>query len=446
MQLNVTWKNNAPEFPHRVYATISRTGQRKRLIEVAPGIDEVSINLLTLPNGPIEWPAIITVSSVNGSAESKDKSAQIIFNTPTALPGAFAGIMRTAIANRPDVLPEPQIVDSYTPSEKFDGTRPHFMIDGYLFQNVLGKGTLFDSTMLTEVPTPPPYNMMTGNKDGVTVLASNGQLYYFGFLANSETVWKWDGANFIEIANLPVKTNVSYRNVFNGADGKVYCLGGYGCVKNGKFQYVVFDPKTNTLEVRQETSKNYISDGSSFKGGIDYNGVIVYIDTTFRYVITIDTRTGLVSTADLDGTVPMSVGGTRNIVGGDGVVYFSGSNKEIIAATINTETGVFSHVSKVAEFKEESGYPWCIAQTVTGEFAIGFTKDGVIIFFDPVTRSQRRMVIPGALWITSIFRHDKGLTAITDSGAVHIDFAYQWSFDRSYEQSHIASTNHVAAA
>lgn len=444
MKLIVTWKNNAPDCNQRVYATETKTGKRKRIAEVAPGLEEVSIDLNTLPNGPIVWPAIITVCAVNGGGESKDRSAQYIFNSPIAMPGAFAEIMRAALRSRPETLPQPELVDTHTGSAKYDASRTHFMTGGYLFQNVAGKGTLFDPTLLQEVPLVDPYRIDTGTKEGLTILAADGNLYYIGTgYNNSETVWKWNGSTLTEVANLPNKTNLVYRHLFNGADGKIYCLGGYECVKNGRFYYAVFDPATNDLEIKTEESRNYTGNGASFTGAMDYNGIIVMVDTTYRHVVTIDTRTGEQHAGQLDSTTVLGSRNSRTAIGGDGVVYFAGPTKELTAVFLNTDAGQYSHMEVVTDFKDEEGYAECIAQAVTGELVIGFTKNGAVVFFDPITRTKRRMTIPGAIWVASIFRHDKGLTAATDSVIAHIDFAYQWSFDKSYEQSQIAATNYM---
>lgn len=446
MKLNVTWKNNALACNQYVYATETKTGKRKRIAEVAPGLEAATIDLDTLPNGPIIWPAIITVCAVNGGGESKDRSAQYIFNSPIAMPGAFAEIMSAAMRTRPDVLPSPELVDTYTASVKYDAGRAHFMLEGYLFQNVAGKGTLFDPTLLQEVPMVDPYRIDTGTKEGMTFLGADGNLYYIGTgYNNSETVWKWTGAALSEVANLPNKTNLTYRHLFNGADGKIYCLGGYQCVKNGRFYYAVFDPATNTLEIKTEESRSYTGNGAGFTGAIDYNGIIVMVDTVYRHVVTIDTRTGQHHASQLDSVTVLGSRNSRTVIGGDGVVYFAGSTKDLTAVFLNTDTGQYSHMEIVTDFKEEEGYAACIAQAVTGELVIGFSKNGAVVFFDPIKRTKRRMTIPGAIWVASIFRHDKGLTAATDNVIAHIDFAYQWTFDKSYEQSQIGATNYVPA-
>lgn len=442
MKLQVSWKNNEPTAAQRVYATDPATKLKKRIAEVGAGLETIEIDLATLPNGPVVWPSIITVVAVKGDTESAEKSAKVLFVDEGNVPGKFAAVMDVAVKGRPAELPVLAVKGSTVPDAKFNSTYAHFVVDGVLYQNIGAASSLFDLATVASVPTTPELNIDLTGKEGTPVRGINGEFYVLGDgYADSEKAWEWkDGALTLVAELTEGKSAATYRHTVVGQNGKIYRFGGSGSVDSGKLLISVFDPVAKSWEVIRQDAVNYMGMGNDVFGAIDYNGMLLIIDTTYKRYVTINTKTGALHADAFDEFAPLTGLTARTIVGGNGVVYAVTGAKQLTAITLAAD-GTIEKI-EAAHTYADAGYATCLALAVTGELVVGTQDEGKLVLIDPVAKTSRLFQIPGGKWINSIYRHGTGLTVVDVEKAHHVDFEnYQLTFDAAYDQSQLGATN-----
>lgn len=444
MKLIVSWTNNEPTANQRVYATDPTTMQRKLVAEVAAGLSTTDVDLDTLPNGPIAWPSFFTVVSVKDEVESAEASAKVlsIFEEQTAV--KFAAVMDAAGKFRPEVLPEFTVKSSSVPDAKFSPDYAHFVVDGAVYQAMGSVSNLFDPRTLASVPNDGYYNVQHAGVEGTPFRGGPGEFFILGDSNDSEKAWKWDGTDLTLISELATgKTGVFYRHTVMGHNGKIYRFGGIGSVADGKLLISTFDTKTNTWEVIREDLVTYQGNGADVYGAIDYNGMLVIMDTTYKRYILIDTKTGDSLTDALDEFAPLSGLTARTIVGGDGVIYALNSAKQLIAIFLSPD-GQIDKIEPITGYDEASNAT-CMALAVTGELVIG-TQDGRLVLLDVYSdhSGSRQVLLPDAGWVSSIFRCGNDLTVIAAEKAYHVAIDnYPVTFDVTYEQVRQGATNYI---
>lgn len=442
MKLQVSWKNNEPTAAQRVYATDPATKLKKRIAEPAAGAESIEIDLATLPNGPIVWPSIITVVAVKGDTESAEKSAKVLFVDEGTLPGKFAAVMDVAVKGRPAELPVLTVKGSAVPDAKFNSTYAHFVVDGALYQNIGGASNLFDLATVASVPTTPELNVDLTGKEGTPVRGINGEFFVLGDgFADSEKAWEWkDGALTLVAELTEGRTAANFRHTVVGRNGKIYRFGGIGSVDNGKLLISVFDRAGETWEVIRQDAVAYQGNGADVFGAIDYNGMLVILDITYKRYVTINTKTGAIHADAFDEFAPLSGITARTIVGGNGVVYALTGAKQLTAIVLAADGSI--EKIEAAHTYEDAGYATCLALAVTGELVVGTQDEGKLVLIDPVAKTHRVFQIPGGKWINSIYRHGTGLTVVDVEKAHHVDFEnYQLTFDAAYDQAQLGATN-----
>lgn len=444
MKLTVSWTNNEPTAAQRVYATDPATKQRKRIAEVAAGLNTVVVDLDTLPNGPIVWPSFFTVVSVKGDVESAEASAKVMSTFEDQMAAKFGAVMDFAGKFRPEVLPDFTVKASSVPDVKFNSTYPHFVVDGSVFQIMGDAANLYNPATLASVPNDGFYNIPLAGSgvEGVPFRGAPGEFYILGDGPASEIAYRWDGTDLWPVADMTEgKTNASYRHSVMGHNGKIYRFGGIGSVDAGKLLISVFDPKARSWEVIRQNHVAYQGNGADIFGAIDHNGILVIVDITYKRAVVINTNTGALSTTGFDEFAPLNGLTARTIVGGNGVIYALTSAKQL--------TGIFLKGGQIEKIElittyDNAAYATCLAQAVTGELVVGTQDEGKLVLIDPVAKTFRVNQIPGGKWINAIYRHGNDLTVIDVEKAHHIAFEkYPVTFDVTYEQVRQGATNYI---
>lgn len=444
MKLNVTWKNNEPTAKQRVYHITPETMAKRKLVEVAAGLESIEIDLTTLGGDPLTWPGIITVVAYNGDTESAPMTSTH-YIMDTAMPGPAA--MKGALAHLKQVtMPEPPIavIKTTTPmTDKFGGGSCHVLFEGVLLTSTDNGVLAFDPVTLEPVAVPAELNAVLPSVQNIPFVTPDGRLLFLGDgYFDNDKVWEWKDGTLTKIAESATRNEANYRYAYLGNNGKVYRFGGIDTIVDKKLMYSVFDPATNTVESFKDATKEWQGKGTDLKGSIDYNGIIVLADTTYHSALIVDTNTGKVTVEDQDESISLASVSYRTQIGHHDLVLFANTAKKVMAVSHDQNkpgAGVFNELISLGNV----GQATCSALVNSSEVVFG-TEDGKLVFIDIVEGAvmTRIEAVPDGKYISNIIRVDGGFTVATTEHAYH--FVYegaQHTFDAGFYQSQLGNTN-----